>query len=59
MREIKPKPPCTKECEKRKPGCRSVCEPFIEYDRLRIEYYKVRQDAKEANRRLFTERPKR
>ena len=56
MREIKPKPPCTQDCEKRKPGCRSVCEPFIKYDKERLDYYKVRQENKEQIRRLFIER---
>lgn len=58
MREIKPKPPCTKDCEKRKPGCHSECEPFIKYDRERIEFCKVRQENREQRRRLYTERSK-
>lgn len=54
MPQIKPKPPCTKECEKRKPGCRSVCEPFIKYDRDRLEYYKETQARKEEYRKMHT-----
>ena len=56
MREIRPKAPCGKDCEKRKPGCRSECDPFIKYDKERLEYYEARQAAKERQRKLHTER---
>lgn len=56
MRQIKPKPPCTKECVNRKAGCRSECEPFIKYDRERIEFTKWMQDEREKERRTHTER---
>lgn len=59
MREIKPKPPCTQNCEKRKPGCRAECEPFVKYDRARLEWYAKRQEEKERQRKLHTERTKR
>lgn len=56
MRGIKPKAPCTKECEKRKPGCRSECEPFIKYDRERLAYTKAVQEERDRERRTHTER---
>lgn len=56
MRQIKPKPPCTRNCEKRKPGCRSECEPFIKYDKERLEYSKASAEEKERQMRLRTKR---
>lgn len=56
MREIKPKPPCSGKCEKRKPGCHSECEPFIKYDHERIAYYEAIQERKEAFRHTHTRR---
>lgn len=58
MREIKPKAPCGRNCPNRKVGCRSECEDFIKYDHERLEYYELRQEAKERSRRLHTERKK-
>lgn len=29
--------PCVADCEKRCVGCRSTCEPFIEYEKKRLE----------------------
>lgn len=54
MRQIKPKAPCTQNCPNRNGSCHSTCEAFREYDRLRIEFAKRREE--EINRQANLER---
>ena len=43
---VKPICPCVKGCKLRQPDCRGTCEPFQQYEKLRMEYYELKDKAR-------------
>lgn len=46
---VKPMPPCTKDCEKRVPGCAAGCKKWAAYEAQRNAYYDERAKIRNAN----------
>ena len=46
---VKTMPPCTKDCEKRAPGCASGCKKWAAYEEQRNAYYDERAKIRNAN----------
>ena len=46
---IKPMHPCTKDCEKRAPGCAAGCKKWATYEAQRNAYYDERVKIRNAN----------
>lgn len=43
-------PPCTQDCQRRKPGCGAKCPEWLEYVEKRNQLYKARAEEAENNR---------
>ena len=51
--EIKrPKQPCAKKCPGRSAECKKTCEKWLEYEALKMEFYKARGEYLEQQRVL-------
>ena len=46
---VKPMPPCTKDCDKRAPGCAAGCKKWASYEAQRNAYYDERAKIRNAN----------
>lgn len=46
---VKPMPPCTKDCEKREPGCAAGCKKWAAYEAQRNAYYDEQAKIRNAN----------
>lgn len=46
---VKPMHPCTKDCEKRAPGCAAGCQKWAAYESQRNAYYDERVKIRNAN----------
>ena len=49
MKTVKPMHPCTKDCEKRAPGCAVGCKKWEAYEAQRNAYYDERVKIRNAN----------
>lgn len=49
MKTVKPMHPCTKDCEKRAPGCAAGCQKWAAYEAQRNAYYDERVKIRNAN----------
>lgn len=50
---MKPKPPCSPNCDGRSSICHSVCEPWKEYEKARNRFYADTLERKETAKRTY------
>lgn len=53
---MKPKPPCSPNCEGRSSICHSICEPWKEYEKNRNLFYKETLERKEKAKMTYPAR---